>query len=252
MTREMSLGGCNISIKTVFFDAVYPKRCPICGDIVKQKGTLVCPECYHKAPLIKEPSCKKCGKSIGNMETEFCYDCNRREHFYEQGFSLWNYDDVMRKSIANFKYHHRKEYVQFYAEEFARTFGKTIMRLRPDAFVPVPVHWTRHVERGYNQAQVLAEAIGLCLDIPVIEDLLVRKKRTAAQKSLDHRERSRNLHHAFSISERWESSVGKLKRLVIIDDIFTTGSTVNSCAKVLKKAGVSEVYFGVLCNGIGY
>lgn len=219
---------------------------------MRQNGALVCPDCYNKATLIKEPRCKKCGKSIVCMETEYCYDCNNREHFYEYGFSLWNYNDVMRKSIANFKYHHRREYVQFYAEEFARVFGKAIIGVKPDAFVPVPVHWTRYVERGYNQAQVLAQAIGVCLDIPVIDDLLVRRKRTVAQKSLDNRERFRNLQHAFSISEKWESSVGKLNRLVIIDDIFTTGSTINSCAKVLKQTGVREVYFGVLCNGIGY
>lgn len=220
--------------------------------MVEQRGILVCPDCYSKAPLIKEPRCKKCGKSIVSMETEFCYDCNNREHFYEHGFSLWNYDDVMRKSIANFKYHHRREYVEFYAEEFARVFGEVIIGLKPDAFVPVPVHWTRYVERGYNQAQVLAEAIGACLDIPVIDDLLVRSKRTVAQKTLDHRQRFQNLQHAFSISRKWESSVKKLNRLVIIDDIFTTGSTINSCARILRQTGVTEVYFGVLCNGIGY
>lgn len=233
-------------------DAIYPRRCPICGNIVKPKGALACSDCYGKASLIREPRCKKCGKSIVHMEDEFCYDCNKREHMYEYGFSLWNYNDVMRKSIANFKYHHRREYAEFYAEEFVRIFGQTIIKLKPDALVPVPIHWTRYVERGYNQAQVLAEAIGRCLDIPVIDDLLVRNKKTVAQKKLDNKERIKNLQHAFSISGKWENSVKKLNRLVIIDDIFTTGSTINLCAKILKQAEVTEVYFGVLCNGIGY
>lgn len=213
---------------------------------------MICSDCYSKAPLIKEPRCKKCGKSIVHMETEFCYDCDKREHAYEYGFSLWNYNDVMRKSIANFKYHHRREYAEFYAEEFSRVFGDEIIKLNPDALVPVPVHWTRYIERGYNQAQVLAEAIGTYLDIPVIDDLLIRRKKTVAQKKLDDRERLRNLQHAFSVSKKWENSVKKLNRLVIIDDIFTTGSTINLCAKILKQTGVNEVYFGVLCNGIGY
>lgn len=233
-------------------DLVYPRRCAICGEIVSPKGQLVCTDCYPRAQRVKEPRCLCCGKEVASEEQEFCMDCMRRETYFEYGFSLWNYTDAMRKSIAAYKYHHRKEYAKFYSREFVDAFGAELMDLQPDALIPVPVHWTRYIERGYNQTAVLAKQIGSELDIPVLEDVLLRKRKTVAQKKLGHQERAKNLAHAFSVSEKWKNMSKSLSRVVLIDDIYTTGSTLNMCAKVLKQDADVEVYFGVLCIGMGY
>lgn len=213
---------------------------------------MVCPACYEKTSVIKEPRCKSCGKHILDPEQEYCYDCHRHTRYFDYGFSLWNYDSTMKKSISDFKYRHRKEYVEFYAQEFTREFGEQIADLQPDALVPIPVHWTRYIQRGYNQAQLLAEAIGSRLEIPVIDNMLIRTKKTVAQKQLDDRQRIHNLEHAFSIAKEWKKCIPNLNRLLLIDDIYTTGSTINACARILKQLGATEVYFGVLCIGIGY
>lgn len=199
-----------------------------------------------------EPSCKRCGKPIEDQEIEFCYDCSRKNFHYEYGFSMWSYSTKMKRSIAQFKYHNRKEYATFYGEQFARTFNESMLRLEPDALIPVPVHWTRYIERGYNQAEVVAREIGKRLGIPVIDDLLIRKKKTVAQKKLDDKERAKNLEQAFAISKKWQNGNNGIKKVVIIDDIYTTGNTINMCAKVLKKYGIEQVYFGVLCIGSGF
>lgn len=230
---------------------VYPKRCAICGGIVADKGNNVCSPCYKELPWIVEPTCKRCGKPVENDEIEFCYDCSRRQFYYENGFSLWNYTGKMKQSIAYFKYHNRKEYGKFYGEEFVRVFGKELLKLEPDALIPVPIHWTRYIERGYNQTEIIAKEIGERLDIPVIDDLLVRNRKTVAQKKLDDKERARNLEQAFSISKKWKSG-SDLRKVIVIDDIYTTGHTINICAKVLKEYGIEQVYFGALCIGAGF
>lgn len=230
---------------------VYPKRCVVCGDIVTNKKNKVCSKCYKALPWIVEPTCKRCGKPVEGDEIEFCYDCSRRQLYYEYGFSLWKYSSNMRQSIAYFKYHNRKEYGKFYGEEFVRVFGNELLRLEPDALIPVPIHWTRYIQRGYNQTEVIAKEIGKRLDIPVVDDLLVRRRKTVAQKKLDDKERAVNLRQAFSISRKWQ--VGSdLRKVVIVDDIYTTGNTINMCAKVLKEYGIEKVYFGVLCIGAGF
>lgn len=231
---------------------VYPRRCAICGEITTKKAGTICSRCYKELPFIAEPRCKRCGKSVESMEVEFCFDCSRKEFYYEYGFSLWKYSAKMKKSIAYFKYHNRKEYAAFYGEEFVKQFGDSLLQLEPDALVPVPVHWTRYIERGYNQAEVVAREIGKRLGIPVVDDLLIRRRKTVAQKKLDDKQRARNLEQAFAISGKWQNSSKRLKKVVIIDDIYTTGSTINMCAKVLKKHGIEQVYFGALCIGAGF
>lgn len=233
-------------------DAIYPRRCAICGGIVPRGNEKVCVACYEKLEVIWEPCCKKCGKPIEDLEAEYCFDCSRQEFYFEYGFSLWCYSDKMKKSIAQFKYHNRKEYASFYGEEFVKHFGEKLLDLQPDVLIPVPVHWTRYIQRGYNQAAVVAKKIGKYLDIPVEEDILVRTKKTIAQKQLNDRERVHNLSHAFSVSPKWKKSVNMLKKVVIVDDIYTTGSTINACARILKEHGVGEVFFIALCIGAGY
>ena len=151
----------------------------------------------------------------------------------------------MARSMYRFKYAGRKEYARFYGEQIVKKLGKTIRGWRPDALVPVPVHAARKRERGYNQAEALAGEIGRRMGIPVDFRLIKRVKKTLPQKLLDDRERQNNLKRAFKIAR----NDVKLKRVVIIDDIYTTGSTIDACALELKRAGVEKVYFIAIAIG---
>ena len=224
-------------------DLVFPARCPIC-DKPAPFPELICPGCKVKPVRIKPPRCLKCGKHIENETEEYCRGCRMAVHSFEQGRSLFLYQSVAA-SIYRFKYAGRQEYASFYGEQIVRELGGTIRAWRPDALVPVPIHFTRRRERGYNQAEVLAGEIGKRTGIPVERSLLGRLKKTLPQKLLDDAGRQNNLKRAFKINR----NDVKLKRVIIVDDIYTTGSTIDACAVTLKRAGVEKVYFITVAIG---
>lgn len=164
--------------------------------------------------------------------------------------------------MAKIKYGNKREYLDFYGAAMAARFGKAICRMRADALVPVPIHPSRRRARGFNQAEVLADEIGRRLGVPVYPNLLVRTKKTAPQKELSAAERLRNLSGAFAFGrpgELWFRLLmegrfpdGKKppavpETVILVDDIYTTGSTMEACARVLLENGVKNVYFLAVC-----
>lgn len=234
-------------------DMLYPPRCPVCREIVIPKGQRICSGCQDKLKLIAEPRCKKCGKPVGYEEQEYCSDCEQKAFHYVRGFSVWIYDSVMKESISDFKYRSRKENAGFYVDELLHHYGETITRLAPDALVPVPIHQSKFRDRGYNQADILARGIGKRLGIPVLSKLLIRSRKTLPQKQLDDKERLKNLKEAFCINTSEAVKHDKqLNRILLVDDIYTTGSTVEACTGILLEQGIKEVYFVTLSIGRGY
>lgn len=234
-------------------DIIYPVRCPICSEIVLPKNNRVCRSCKEKLQYVREPRCKKCSKPIEQEEKEYCSDCERKKFHFTKGFAVWIYDDTMRKSIAEFKYHSKKEYAKFYIEEMLRYYGEEIEKLAPDAIVPVPIHKDKFRERGYNQADILAKGLGKRLNIPVLSDLLIRNKKTLPQKQLSDKERLRNLRQAFEFNEKALYNFNKeIKTVLIVDDIYTTGSTIEACSNILIEHSINNIYFITLCIGKGF
>lgn len=186
----------------------------------------------------------KCGKPL-RFESEYCMDCRKKGHAYDRGRALFLYDDRLRDSIAAFKYRGRREYKKFYGEEMALSFEAQAARWRPEVLVPIPLHSSRKRKRGYNQAELLARELGKRWGIPVETGLLVRGEKTLPQKGLGSRERKQNMKTAFKIRENRV----KFKTILLIDDIYTTGSTMDAAARALKEKGAMKVYF--LCIGIG-
>ncbi|MGF7141937.1 ComF family protein [Anaerotaenia torta] len=234
-------------------DYLYPVRCPVCDEIVLPKGQRICKECREKLVYIREPRCKGCSKPIEYEEQEYCSDCRRKTFHYDGGYAVWVYNEAMRTSVAGFKYRGRKEYAVFYIRELVRLYGERIRKLSPDAIVPVPLHRSKYRERGYNQAEVLARGIGRELQLPVYSRLLVRDRKTLPQKKLSDKERRRNLTEAFRVGGHPSGKSPSVpERILLVDDIYTTGSTVDACSRILKAHGAKEVYFIVLCIGKGY
>ncbi|MCR5608272.1 MAG: ComF family protein [Lachnospiraceae bacterium] len=230
---------------------IYPRRCPVCTDIVYPKDKYCCDRCKNVFKKIEGPRCLKCSRPVENEVIEYCYDCQRLEFSYERGFSIWLYDDKLKKSIIDFKYKGKKEYADYYAEEMFETLGKRIKSLNADCMIPVPIHKKKYNIRGFNQAQVIAKKLGNYLDIPVIDYALIRVINTTPQKELDNKERRKNLMKAFDIKDKQIFKRDNINNVLLIDDIYTTGSTIEACTRKLKQAGVSKVYFAALCIGIG-
>lgn len=234
-------------------DMLYPIRCPVCGDIVIPKGRRICSPCEEKLQYIVEPRCKKCSKPIEQNQNEYCSDCERKNYHFEHGYSLWVYDAVMKKSISDFKYCYKKEYARYYIEKLIQSYGDIINKLAPDVLIPVPIHKSKYRERGYNQAEIIANGIAKELNIPVLPHLIIRSKKTLPQKQLSDKERLRNLQEAFKLNERAVNDYPyRLNRVLLIDDIYTTGSTIEACTNVLRQHGIEHIYFMTLCIGKGF
>lgn len=224
---------------------LYPLRCPVCDEIVKPAGEKICLECLKRLKLLTPPWCLKCGKKL-LAEGELCDECRKREHRFLRGRALYEYESVA-PSIYRLKYGGRREYADFFGEQMARYLGDFIGSMRPDALIPIPLHRRRKIERGYNQAQLLAEKIGECMRLPVYSNLLVRVKNTSPLKYQNLQERQNNLKKAFNIA----GNDVKLKRIFLVDDIYTTGGTMDEAAGTLMSAGVEDICFVTLASGAG-
>lgn len=227
-------------------DLLFPRRCPVCGGVAMPKGRLICPACLKQLSFVSSPACMKCGKEIGSREQEYCADCIRRKKSFTRGFALLNYDSRAAVSMAAVKYHNKREYLDFYARAAALRFGKQFRQAGIQVIVPVPVHASRLKTRGFNQAAVLAEKLSAELGIPW-EELLIRVKKTDPQKSLGSAERLKNLRGAFEA----EQEAGKWERVLLVDDIYTTGSTAEICSRALLKTGVKQMFVFAVCIGHG-
>lgn len=224
---------------------VFPNRCPVCDNVMPGKHSLVCTECLKTLCLVTPPWCARCGKKLMSNQ-ELCLDCKEREHQFVRGRAVFEYDSI-RKSLYRFKYGGRKEYAEFYADMAVRCLGEFIRAVSPDALVPVPLSRSRQRRRGYNQAAVIAKEMGKRMNIPVLPKFVLRKKNTAPLRGQNLYERQNNLKNAFIIRK----NDVKLKTIIIIDDIYTTGSTIDEVAATLKEFGAEKIYFVVMACGVG-
>lgn len=229
----------------------WPEICPFCG---KASGKGICPVCQKKLEQlrIREPRCMKCGKPVRYSWQEYCYDCGHTFHYYDRGIALWIHKEPVSQSIYRFKFHNQRVFAQYYAREALIHLKTDIQCWNPDFIIPVPLHFCKMRKRGFNQAEILAKELGKVFGIPVKEKILVRIKNTKPQKILGPKERNSNLKGAFMVDNRQKDKLLTGKTVLLVDDIYTTGSTLDAAAGVLKKAGAEKVYYLTISIGQGY
>lgn len=239
---------------------LYPRTCPVCGkllkikrdDIVSPGNPFICWSCDGKLDRLADvPRCLRCSKPIDDPEEEYCRDCLKKERHFDLGFAPLLHNEVAREIMYDLKYRGLKCNADFAAYEMVRALigsGGDICRnpfLEVDAIIPVPLHAKRKFERGYNQAALIAKRFEFFLElaghdpIPVDENYLVRGKSSERLKEMSGSERVAALSGVFSVS----GEPNKYRKVLIVDDIFTTGATLNECAKTLRHAGASVIYF---------
>ena len=189
----------------------------------------------------------QCGRPVRYAEQEYCHDCRASGHSYDQGCSLWLHRKPVSWSVYQFKYHNQRRFAYYYGEAMAKAFAGQVRRWAPERILPIPLHRKRYRKRGYNQALLLAEELGERLGIPVDPSGLVRRKSTMAQKMLGKQERIRNMQNAFAVS----ADFVPVSTVLLIDDIYTTGSTIDAAALECRTAGVRRVFFITLAIGKG-
>lgn len=211
------------------------------------ENEFLCENCRNKLEFIKEPTCKKCGAMINSSTDIYCARCeDTLWDGFEYGFWILRYNNFVKESIHRIKYAGRREYIDFYGRCIGKIFKNKFKEINPDYLIPVPIHNNRLKERNYNQAKVLADSISnelakYDIHIEVNNDLVYRKKNTKVLNKLDGADRAGELKDAFVASD-----ASGIEKVVLIDDIYTTGSTINKISEVLKEAGVKKVYFAVI------
>ena len=224
---------------------LYPRICPICKRIISDR--YICRECESSLPYIVQPRCFQCGKPVHKEEQEYCNDCKNKKHIYTKGTQPFLHVGKLKDVVYEIKYNNKREYIDFFVDAMVRCCKKEILSWKPDILIPVPMYRKKQLRRGFNQAGVIAKRLSKPFGIPVCTDCLIRISDTRPQKQLDDIQRKKNLENAFKIRK----NIVKSKKVVIVDDIYTTGSTVDACAKVLLEAGAKEVYFVCMTIGTG-
>lgn len=219
----------------------YPQSCQNCGSSVEnfELGT-ACRKCWNRTRFFsgKETSCFKCSKFLSDKETDFqtfCHQCDA--HFYEQARAAGFYENALQCSILNLK---TEPFISKKLREvFISAFEKSDFQ-DADLIVPIPLSKKRLLERGFNQAAVLAKILSDKTKIGFDEQSFVRKIDTPMHRAgMDNKARELTVKNAFEVKR---PNLIKEKKILLVDDVFTSGATASACAKVLKKSGAEKIY----------
>ena len=219
---------------------LYPPVCTICGRSVRVSEYL-CDQCAIKVTRIVAPFCQKCSEPFeGSITSAFsCANCAHRAIYFEAAVAAYRGRGIVRQIVHEFKYG-RQLHLRHLLARWLRAAldDERLSGHQFDVIVPVPLHPTRQRERGFNQAGLLGELLSAQTSIPA-RAVLERIRYTTTQTALDRAERMENLHNAFRL--RKNADVRGL-RVLLVDDVLTTGSTLNECSRILKRAGAFSVH----------
>lgn len=227
-----------------FLNLLLPPRCIACGKILSEKNGL-CPECFGSINFISAPYCHRCGRPFvkeNNLKfatKQYCGAClQKKKHLFEMQRKAFVYDDFSKKLILDLKFHDKTVSAETLAG-MLYVAGKDIWEQNPDLIIPVPIHHLRLIKRRFNQSALLVKYLARRSGVAADYSSLQRCRNTVPQVSLSGAKRRKNLHDAFAV--KYPQNI-KGRKVVLIDDVETTGSTLNECAKVLRKAGAKEIY----------
>lgn len=226
-----------MGIFEALLELIFPPRCFLCDELLSADENNVCHSCSIGRFLLENESvCEKCGRLI--LKGKRCSLCSTNVYAFDMGWGLLQYEGYVHSAIYRLKYSDRRDTGKAMGRFMAKKNGVKIKGLGIEAIIPIPLHKKRFKQRGYNQAAVIAKAISSELNIPMDEHVLNRIKWTVPQSKLSPKARKSNLEGAFLINKPV-----RYKRILLIDDIYTTGNTMHQCAKILKEAGIQHVYF---------
>ena len=225
--------------------------CGVCQHPLEPSNiTFVCIDCWSKIKWLKDPYCSKCSRPLSStfksIPTFLCPECRRQNVHFNRAFIPTLYEGVMKKVIHLLKYN-KKTGIMRTLEKIIRSYLNCLNSSFPclDLVVPIPLHRKKLRERGFNQAELIAKVVAKHLQVRLTKGNLKRTKATISQTSLDRKERKRNLREAFTVKNRDEFQA---KNVLLVDDVYTTGTTIKEAAKVLKQARVKDVYVFALAR----
>jgi len=237
------LGGKMKGYVKSFLELLYPEKntCFICNVYDSSiDDKYICSDCEKKLIKIVPPLCIKCSKPIDYASDCLCPDCNVYEKSFEAAKSPFSYEGIIKECIYNFKYYNKPYFYKFFGNLLLRYMNE-INYTNFDFITSVPLHKSKMRTRGYNQSQLLAKYMSDKLSIPYA-DVLKRTVKTTKQSQQSKDERKKNLKGAFAIKYPHTNTKIKNRSVLLVDDVYTTGSTADECSNTLLNFGVSKVY----------
>jgi ComF family protein len=229
---------------------IYPEACQLCGENrAKPEEGLVCSRCWQQVRFIRSPFCERCGLPFeGEITTTFeCSNCREMELHFTSARSAVVAGGVVLETIHRYKYQQAMWFEPFLADLFLREALPALRDQKWDCIVPVPLHPVKQREREFNQAARLAAHLSRAANLPLNESWLRRVVPTSTQTRLTRQQRTANMRGAFALADGVKL---RGERVIVVDDVFTTGATTSACAKVLLRAGAGEVCVWTVSRGL--
>lgn len=232
--------------KSWLIDLILPPKCLSCSALINEAHN-ICADCWKELHFISEPRCASCGYPFGSemshidfstIGESLCGACQKKPRIFDKAISALRYDDHSKKMIIGFKHHDKLEYATFFAKLLRQAGTKIFDDI--DIIIPVPLHKKRLFKRRFNQSAIVSNILSNYIEKPHEPTILIRSKNTPPQTG-NMNKRSKNVQGAFKVVSKYK---GKLtgKNILLIDDVFTTGATIENCSKSLKKAGAGKIY----------
>ena len=217
-------------------DLIYPPKCGFCGEITGT-SSFICEECKNNYNYKYISRCKYCGKTA--VMSNMCIECSKKKVYYEELFFCNEYTNEIRDKIHAYKFFNKKFYYNFFSE----LIYDKIIGIDADIIVPVPLSKERLKERGYNQSALIAKNLSAKLKIDYNGEIMIKTINSEKQSMQSFRERQESVKNVFKIADNINIEG---KRIMLVDDVFATGATVNECSRVLIEAGAKSVVIAVI------
>lgn len=227
-----------VLIYSAVVNYLFPPRCLSCYELNTLENGF-CADCWSKLDFISKPYCITCGYalSVHVLENQVCAKCSTWPPHYDKLRSIMKFNEYSKLLIHAFKYYDKTNLAKVFAQLICNRYGSEIADV--DIIIPVPMHKLKRLFRMYNQSYLLALEISKIISKPLYYDLLVKSKWTKSQTSLSRSKRKKNLAGSISLKS---PELAKGKKVLLVDDVKTTGATIDLCSKILKKAKAKNVY----------
>jgi ComF family protein len=232
-------------------DLLLPPACNFCGRSLARPSSqpLICAECREAFIAKIGPSCPRCAAPVHPFEAgPDCPRCRKRRYAFHSTLALGIYRDRLREAVIRMKQRLHEPLTISMGHLLAETMAEAVQQERPDLLIAVPTFWMKRLRRGVNGPDLLAEAIGSTLSIRTVRRLLYCRRSTKKQGTLLPFERLRNVRNAFGVNKSYDLAEA---RVMLVDDIMTTGATASEAARTLRRAGASRVTVLVVARGVG-